>query len=76
MLSGQTGKQTVLYSFFSRLSSTFLDPALPNSQTSEAFADWRQKLPAPAKKPRRKAGIRAKQGISELVRLKGLEPTR
>ena len=47
MLSGQTGKQTVLYSFFSRLSSTFLDPALPNSQTSEAFADWRRKIARP-----------------------------
>ena len=27
-----------------------------------------------AKKPRRKAGIRAKQGISELERLRGVEP--
>ena len=47
MLSGRTGKQTVLYSLFSRLSSTFLDPALPNSQTSEAFADWRRKIARP-----------------------------
>ena len=43
-------------------------------------AEWvtvgSEEIPCPAKKPRRKAGLRAKQGISELVRAWGLEPQR
>ncbi len=48
----------------------------PTANPAERIAVGSEEIPCPAKKPRRKAGIRAKQGISELVRLKGLEPTR
>ena len=46
----------------------------PNRNPAERIRFGSEEIPCPAKKPRRKAGIRAKQGISELVRAAGLEP--
>ena len=48
----------------------------PNRNPAERIRFGSEENPCPAKKPRRKAGIRAKQGISELVRAWGLEPQR
>ena len=48
----------------------------PTVSPAERVTVGSEEIPCPAKKPRRKAGIRAKQGISELVRAWGLEPQR
>ena len=51
-------------------------PPNPNRNPAQRIRFGSEGISCPAKKPRRKAGIRAKQEIPELVRLKGLEPTR
>ena len=52
------------------------EAAPPNRNPAQRLRFGSEEIPCPAEKPRRKAGIRAKQGISELVRAWGLEPQR
>ena len=47
---------------------------ISTANPAERIAVESEEIPCPAKKSRRKAGIRAKQGISELERLRGVEP--
>ena len=46
------------------------------SKHKHLFVFWKRRTPRPAKRPRRKAGARAKRGASELVPVTGLEPVR
>ena len=46
----------------------------PNRNPAQRLRFGSEEIPCPAKKPRRKAGIRAKQGISELAPWTGFEP--
>ena len=62
-------------------STTFLAPArrpvLSVQTPAERICAEGEENPCPAKKPRRSAaGIRAKQGFSELAEKKGFEPLR
>ena len=47
----------------------------PTTSPAKRVAVGSEEIPCPAKKPRRQAGIRAKQGISELEQVKGIEPS-
>ena len=47
----------------------------PTASPAKRVAVGSEEIPCPAKKPRRQAGIRAKQGISELEQVKGIEPS-